>query len=218
MERQSALKILGLGPDATRAQAKKAYRQLAKTCHPDRFSGRPGAAAAEIRMKHLNAAFSFLAGVLPDPDRPGEAGTEPGGSSAAVRNARPRGEGFFSAFGKGLRAMAGQKRKRAPAGGKARAAAGRRPAGRPGPRAARKKASPGSPPSFDRILRENCTGEGQIPKTSRPRPAAWAGDPYSRYVRFKQQLRNQRRRSRRGMVSRVEKITPVRPVSRVGDN
>lgn len=208
MDRKIALDILGLGPVATRSQAKKAYRQLAKTCHPDRFSGRPGAADAEIRMKRLNEAFAFLEKVLPDTEAPVGPAADAGRVSAGEKSVRSPGGGFFAAFGKGLRAMASAGKKRAAPPRKARVspAPGKK---RSGP--ARKKRQ--TSVSFERVLKESVSGKVS-PDASRPRPPAY--DAYARYVRLKQHLRMQRGRSGESL-SRVEKVTPVRPVPRVGD-
>lgn len=45
-----ALAVLGLAPSATRAQAKDAYRALARECHPDRGGDR-------ARWDQLQAAY-----------------------------------------------------------------------------------------------------------------------------------------------------------------
>lgn len=55
-------KLLGVSPDASDAEIKKAFRQLALQCHPDRH---PGDKQAEERFKEINEAY----GVLSDPDR-----------------------------------------------------------------------------------------------------------------------------------------------------
>ena len=59
-----AYETLGLGPGATKAQAKRAYRKLAKECHPDARRAR-GAGEREIqeatdRMARLNAAWNLI--------------------------------------------------------------------------------------------------------------------------------------------------------------
>lgn len=61
VELARAYETLGLGPDATKAQARRAYRELAKSCHPDLLRAR-GASEREIadatdRMARLNAAW-----------------------------------------------------------------------------------------------------------------------------------------------------------------
>ena len=69
MNQKTAFEILGLGPGASLAQAKKAFRDLAKQYHPDRYSNKVcpgdeiGAAQADARMsrmKQINQAFHFL--------------------------------------------------------------------------------------------------------------------------------------------------------------
>jgi DnaJ-domain-containing protein 1 len=53
VERQQALAVLGLPPDATRQQIKRRYRELAKKYHPDR-----GGDQAE--MRRIIAAYQLL--------------------------------------------------------------------------------------------------------------------------------------------------------------
>lgn len=54
--------VLGVSPDATADQVKKAYRKLARANHPD---ANPGDAAAERRFKEIGEAYS----VLSDPEQ-----------------------------------------------------------------------------------------------------------------------------------------------------
>lgn len=49
--------ILGVGEKASAEEIKKAYRQMAKKCHPD---ANPGDKAAEERFKELNEAYDVL--------------------------------------------------------------------------------------------------------------------------------------------------------------
>jgi DnaJ-class molecular chaperone len=49
--------ILGVNHNATKAQLKKAYRKLARTCHPD---VNPGSAEAEARFKAIQEAYTVL--------------------------------------------------------------------------------------------------------------------------------------------------------------
>lgn len=54
--------LLGLGPDASAAEVKRAYRRLARACHPDLHPGDP---QAEARFKQVSRA----AAVLSDPSQ-----------------------------------------------------------------------------------------------------------------------------------------------------
>ncbi|MBW1732595.1 MAG: J domain-containing protein [Deltaproteobacteria bacterium] len=49
--------ILGVSPDASEEEIKKAYRSLAKRYHPDRNRGNP---ASEERLKEINEAYDIL--------------------------------------------------------------------------------------------------------------------------------------------------------------
>jgi DnaJ-domain-containing protein 1 len=52
---------LGIGREASPTQIKRAYRSLAKLCHPDLFaSGSAASAEAEKRMKQINMAYAVL--------------------------------------------------------------------------------------------------------------------------------------------------------------
>ena len=55
-------KVLGVSPDASDEEVKRAYRALAKKYHPDR---NPGDAAAAQKMREINAAYEQIK----DPDR-----------------------------------------------------------------------------------------------------------------------------------------------------
>jgi DnaJ-domain-containing protein 1 len=58
LERQQALTVLGLPPDATNQQIKRRYRELAKKHHPDR-GGDPR------EMQRIIAAYQLLKKDLP---------------------------------------------------------------------------------------------------------------------------------------------------------
>jgi preprotein translocase subunit Sec63 len=53
LERQQALAVLGLPPNATRQQIKRRYRTLAKRYHPDRGGD-------QRQMQRIIAAYEFL--------------------------------------------------------------------------------------------------------------------------------------------------------------
>ncbi|MCI8331557.1 MAG: DnaJ domain-containing protein [Clostridiales bacterium] len=50
-------KVLGVSPDASEEEITKAYRKLARRYHPD---VNPGDAAAERKMKEINAAYEQI--------------------------------------------------------------------------------------------------------------------------------------------------------------
>ena len=68
MNQKTAFKILGLSPGVSMAQAKKAFRDLAKQYHPDldarKKIGDVRAGARMERMKQINQAFHFLLPLL----------------------------------------------------------------------------------------------------------------------------------------------------------
>lgn len=53
-------KVLGVSPDATDAQIKAAYRELAKKYHPDNYNDSPLADLAEEKMKEVNEAYEQI--------------------------------------------------------------------------------------------------------------------------------------------------------------
>lgn len=53
--------VLGVGQNATEEEIKKAYRELVKKYHPDKFAGNPKAAeAASEKLKQINMAYDIL--------------------------------------------------------------------------------------------------------------------------------------------------------------
>lgn len=59
--------VLGIPRDASEEDAKAAYRQLAKTCHPDLHPNDP---QAERKFKELSAAYDAIRNPQPDPFQP----------------------------------------------------------------------------------------------------------------------------------------------------
>ena len=98
--------ILGVGRDANDADLKRAYRQLAMQCHPDK---NPGDKAAEERFKQVSEAYA----VLSDPDKRaqydrfgtvgGGAGFDAGGFGTLFEDIF---ENFFAGGGRGRRSRA----------------------------------------------------------------------------------------------------------------
>ncbi|MBQ2324994.1 MAG: DnaJ domain-containing protein [Clostridia bacterium] len=53
-------KVLGVNPNATDDEVKKAYRNLAKKYHPDTYVGNPLADLAAEKMKEINEAYDTI--------------------------------------------------------------------------------------------------------------------------------------------------------------
>lgn len=59
--------VLGVSPDATDAQVKNAYRELAKKYHPDNYAQSPLADLAEEKMKEVNEAYDKICDMRKNP-------------------------------------------------------------------------------------------------------------------------------------------------------
>ena len=79
--------VLGVGPEATDAQLRRARRRLAKQLHPDLHDDTTRA-DAERRMAQVNRAFDLLVGAVVVPAPP------PGPSDAPATAARPPADAF----------------------------------------------------------------------------------------------------------------------------
>jgi curved DNA-binding protein CbpA len=53
-------KVLGVSPDATDEEIKKAYRDLARKYHPDKYRDSDLADLASEKMKEVNAAYEEI--------------------------------------------------------------------------------------------------------------------------------------------------------------
>ena len=53
-------KVLGVSPDATDDEVKKAYRALARKYHPDKYRDSDLADLASEKMKEVNAAYEEI--------------------------------------------------------------------------------------------------------------------------------------------------------------
>lgn len=52
--------VLGVSPDASDDEIKKAYRELARKYHPDNYQNNPLADLAEEKMKEINEAYDLI--------------------------------------------------------------------------------------------------------------------------------------------------------------
>ena len=52
--------VLGVSPNASDDEIKKAYRDLAKKYHPDNYADSPLADLAEQKMKEVNEAYDMI--------------------------------------------------------------------------------------------------------------------------------------------------------------
>ena len=52
--------VLGLKPGASEAEIKRAYRELVKKYHPDRYRDNPLAGLAEEKLREINEAYEYL--------------------------------------------------------------------------------------------------------------------------------------------------------------
>ena len=217
MDKQKGLDILGLGPFATCADARKAFRILAKTWHPDRFANDPlNANIAEEKMKQVNEAFGFLLPLLPE-----SAGVQsaPKASSATgpdrvqahgPGNASPS---FFSLLADGLKKwrnkINGVRAQGSGSVGKTQPS---------GPRCNTEHAGKRGKIQFETLF-QNAVHHGRpgtVPRFNssaripgcHARRKAMAGPAYGRY-------RNLRLRKYRG-TGPVEKISTIVPVSPIG--
>ncbi len=55
-------KVLGINPNASDEEIKRAYRDMAKKYHPDRYVNNPLSDLAEEKLKEINEAYSVLSG------------------------------------------------------------------------------------------------------------------------------------------------------------
>ena len=67
---------LGISQNATDAEVKKAYRELARKYHPDNYHDNPLADLAQEKMKEINEAYTSILRM-----REGGGGFQPGGRS-----------------------------------------------------------------------------------------------------------------------------------------
>jgi len=93
--------VLGVSPDATEHEIKKAYRELVRKYHPDNYHDNPLSDLASEKMKEINEAYNTVLqiregkrGYNPGGSRWGDSGYQPGagysGSSSSAEGAKVR--------------------------------------------------------------------------------------------------------------------------------
>ena len=83
--------VLGVSPNASDAEIKKAYRELARKYHPDNYHDNPLADLAQEKMKEINEAYEAIT-------RAREGGGS-GSSSSGSRSSGYRARSSYSASG-----------------------------------------------------------------------------------------------------------------------
>ncbi len=234
MDIHRAYKILNLDENASFADAKKAYRCLAKQYHPDIAQAR-NLLCDDVKMKEINQAFVLLTPILRS--KKAEAGpvkaggeehpcqTTPGRKS---QNVPPKNESQAN------KNQAHKNRRNKTGGWRAffshmmdKLSAGSGTTGA----YSRQEGSGRKKPSFKAQEGHHKTSFDQIFKTVHQSPSAQNKnrsehdrthrkiDPlknYQTYMKFKKKISASKRRQNRNVcIDRVEKINPVRPVAAV---
>ena len=97
MSKRDYYEILGLSRSASEEDIKKAYRKLARECHPD---VNPGNSEAEAKFKEASEAYEVLkdSQTRARYDQLGHAGTQSGGFGGGTRGFGSRYEDIFDMF------------------------------------------------------------------------------------------------------------------------
>ena len=91
-------KVLGVNPDASDEEIKRAYRNLAKQYHPDR---NPGDEAAAKKMREINAAYDQIKNPQPQPNYGSYSGYDPfGGQQQTQENSYFQAAAQYIRFGR----------------------------------------------------------------------------------------------------------------------
>jgi len=74
-------KVLGVSPDATDDEIKKAYRELAKKYHPDNFHNNPLGDLATEKMQQINTAYDEIQAMRATGNHKNSGGSRSGGDT-----------------------------------------------------------------------------------------------------------------------------------------
>lgn len=90
-------KVLGVTPQTSDDDVKRAYRELARKYHPDNYVGSPLADLAETRMKEINQAYDMIMNA--------RSGGGPAGASASSGGYQQQGSGYGGGRATGIYAQ-----------------------------------------------------------------------------------------------------------------
>lgn len=222
--------ILGLGPGALKADAKRAFRELAKKYHPDRRGLGQSSGQADARMKDINAAFYYLYPLLQagpgcvEPENEKKTDTVPGANPApgnrqksVLKKKEPVSKESILRqvlTGLGKRVKAAHYKKTSPAQASYKPSM---PSAKPRPPMGinKRKIS-----NFESVLKAQCPGlkeEGQAFAGSRRSCTGHSGAvSYSEYAARKSRMALARKKSAGTAIGRVEKIQPISRIKPVG--
>ena len=213
MDKQNGLDILGLAPSATRTQARTAFRELAKTWHPDRFAKDPmKAKKAEEKMKQINEAFHFLLPLLPDIVMGSGVGQNPSAFSqgcAATHCSGKRFQVFFSSLVAGLKKRC-RGRKKATVQG----TGGFGQTHKPGAHCRAGTAGRTRKTTFDTVFKD-AVNDNLAGAKSRIHPPKRSQDCYANYRKYFNLVPGNVGHMKNRRVGPVEEIRPIAPVSPV---
>ena len=86
--------VLGVSPNASDEEVKKAYRELARKYHPDNYQNNPLADLAEERMKEINEAYDTITKQRSSGSR-GGANSSYGGESSSYGGSYQRQQNYY---------------------------------------------------------------------------------------------------------------------------
>lgn len=103
-------KVLGVSPQATDDEIKKAYRALAKKYHPDNYIDNPLSDLAAEKMKEINEAYDAITKARASGTGGGYAGAQSGGTYSSYSGSSYSGSGYSSGTYARIRELLNQNR------------------------------------------------------------------------------------------------------------